>query len=194
MKTIYALLCIFLLTAPSVALAQKKVSAPKGQTDKQAEEKSASSLSKPDSSVPTKITSDDMAYDANKQVVVFSKNVTVNRPDFRITAQKLTVYMEKGEKKSEFAGMGAGDIERIVAEGNVRITRESKVGTCQKLTYNMKDDTLLMEGKPVLVDGKNSIAGAVIRHHIGANKSEVLGGKNQVEAVFSSDSETKGKP
>ncbi len=130
--------------------------------------------------VPTAIKADRMEYNADGQVVVFNGNVYVKRPDFELWSVKLTVYLDKSGKKSDeteaagAAGMQAGDIDRIVAEKDVRMKSNEKEGTCQKATYYVKTDKFVMEGSPLLKDkDKNNIGGTVITHYLKANRSDV---------------------
>ena len=114
---------------------------------------------KPAKNVETRITSDQLTYLAEKQLVIFDKNVHVVRPDIEIWADRITVYLKppkgdaqkkEGEKGGMPAGMAAGDVDRIVAERNVRMKSENRNGTCAKATYTMDDGVLLMEGDPRL--------------------------------------------
>ena len=76
-------------------------------------------------------------------------------------------------------------IKRIVAQGNVRIKADrDRSGTCGKATYEAKSDLLTLEGDPVLREGPNTIQGEVIKLYIEENRSEVIGGKKRVEAIF----------
>ena len=150
---------------------------------------------KPAKNVETSITSDQLTYLAEKQLVIFDKNVHVTRPDFEIWADRITVYLKPpkdngqkqgGEKGGMPAGMAAGDVDRIVAERNVRMKSENRSGTCAKATYAMDNGVLLMEGDPHLTDGENTVTGETIRYFTEENRSEVMGGaKKRVEAVFS---------
>lgn len=156
---------------------------------------------KPAKNVETRITSDQLTYLAEKQLVVFDKNVHVTRPDFEIWADRITVYLkppknggqkQDGDKGGMPAGMAAGDVDRIVAERNVRMKSENRNGTCAKATYTMDNGVLLMEGDPRLTDGENTVTGETIRYFTEENRSEVMGGsKKRVEAVFSG---SKGSP
>ena len=131
---------------------------------------------KPAKNVETRITSDQLTYLAEKQLVIFDKNVHVVRPDIEIWADRITVYLKppkgdaqkkEGEKGGMPAGMAAGDVDRIVAERNVRMKSENRNGTCAKATYTMDD-------------------GETIKYFTEENRSEVMGGsKKRVEAVFS---------
>ena len=68
---------------------------------------------KPAKNVETRITSDQLTYLAEKQLVIFDKNVHVVRPDIEIWADRITVYLKppKGDaqkKEGEKGGMPAG--------------------------------------------------------------------------------------
>lgn len=144
-------------------------------------------------SVKTKITSEELMYYPDKQLIIFNKNVHVQRPDVELTAKKLTIYLTPSKEKDAAAAnslpssLNTGEIKSIIAEDNVHITREKHIATCDKATYTQKTGILLLEGSPVLTDGENTITGDSIRYYTEENRSEVIGGKNKrIEAVFSS--------
>lgn len=132
--------------------------------------------------VPTTITSNRMEYDATAQTVLFLGDVHVKRPDFELWSEKMTVYLDNSGKKETEAsqnigGMEGGEIDRIVAEKNVRLKSENNTGTCDKATYYAKEDKFVMEGRPVLRDNKQSmVSGKSIIHYLSANRSQVVGG------------------
>ncbi|MFP4071067.1 MAG: LptA/OstA family protein [Desulfovibrionales bacterium] len=137
-----------------------------------------------ESDVPTDITSDRMNYQQDKQRIVFEGNVTVVRPDLNLWSDTLTVYFA-AQSAQGVQDDPAGDIEKIVAEGNVRIEREGRVGTCQVAVYDMIKQVIVMEGNPVLMDGKNRVQGQRITFYLADNRSEVTGGdKERVKARF----------
>lgn len=144
-----------------------------------------------------KVTSEKMTYSADGQTVVFTGNVVVKHPEADMWANKVTVYLQsdKNAKKSETTGneVSPGKIEKIVSEGNVRIKMEQdRRGTCDVATYTLKDELLVMTGSPQLSEGKNTIAGNVIKFWVKENRSEVLGSSNQpVEAIFSAPGKAK---
>lgn len=152
-----------------------------------------------DSKAPVRVTADTMTYEPDKNIVVFSGNVEVTRENFRMWSAKLTMYMKEqktsGENKetssanSGLDAMKAGDLDRIVAEKNVRFRMDTKSGTAQKATWLADKEELVLEGNPVLLDGQNSITGNRIRYFVKENRSQVEGGSGKrVEAVFSSNS------
>ncbi len=138
-----------------------------------------------DGKVPTSIRADGMEYNAGAQTVIFKGKVHVSRTDLELWADAITVYMKKSAEKAQHASaagdMAAGDIDRIVATGDVRMKSDNKTGQCQKATYYAKTGKFVMEGSPVLREGENSIRGATIVHYMTENRTEVQQG---VQAEF----------
>lgn len=138
--------------------------------------------------VPTKITSDNMIYSSGGSQVTFKGHVHVTRPDLEIWSEEMVVTLKQkpgGQQSSAALGGDPGEIEKIVALRKVRMLREGKEGFCDKATYMVDKDLLVMEEQPRLVDGKNTIQGKVIRLYLKDNRSEVEGStEKQVEAFF----------
>ncbi len=170
-----------------------------------ADARSGSAVRPARNDVPTAVKSDRMQYDAKGQVVVFEGTVYVQRPDFEMWADRITLHLKKKAARSGkdnaggdaaqggqsgqsgISGMDAGEIDRIVAERNVRMKRENRTGECEKATYTVDTAVLVMEGNPVLHEGDNSIKGEVITFYTRENRSEVRGSSTKrVQAVFTS--------
>ncbi len=161
----------------------------------------SSPLGRSDSHSPIRVTADSMTYEPDKNIVLFSGNVEVVRDDFRMWSAKLTMYMKarknaktdsKKNAKDGKDAMKTGDLDRIVAEKNVRFRMDTKSGTAQKATWLADKEELVLEGNPVLLDGRNSVTGKRIRYFVRENRSEVEGGTGRrVEAVFSSNGQGK---
>lgn len=153
---------------------------------------------RPAKDVETRITADKLTYSADKQQAVFESNVHVQRPDFQLWADRLTVHLKPAAKKDTAAAkgsipdsMGGGDLDKLVADRNVRMSAEGgRTGTCAKATYTASDGVLRMEGNPRVSDNENTITGEEILYYTQQNRSEVRGGKKRVEAVFSSPAKT----
>ncbi len=151
--------------------------------------------------LPTNITAQNMRYDANSQRVVFENAVKVRRPDFDLDSNKLTILFKKNSQKpanqeatdDPLSTMGAGDIDQLIAEGKVVMVRDGRTGTCSKVTYYVDKELIVMEGNPVLTEGKNSVSGQKINFYIRENRSEVIGGTNApVKVQFSSPKANEG--
>jgi lipopolysaccharide export system protein LptA len=132
------------------------------------------------SRLPVKITSDRMTYDEAGKVISFVGHVVANHGELTLWADKLSAFLASSTDK-KFA---ADSVDRIVAEGNVRAKKGTTEGTCGLLTYMVGPQLLKMERDPKLQDGPNSLTGEVINFHIKDDRSEVIGGKQRVKAVF----------
>lgn len=149
------------------------------------------------STIPTNIKADRMEYSAEKQTVIFYDNVHVIRSDFNMWSKKLIVYLDKEEAKQEddegnLGGMKAGDISKLVAEGDVVMKSQDKESHSSKATYTIKTDVLVLEGppNPWLKDKDNKISGQKIYHYMNDDRSEVHGG---VSASFTTLDKTPTK-
>jgi len=140
---------------------------------------------------PVRITSDKMVYNQAENSVVFQGNVHGTHTDMAIWAERITAFFadKKKAKDQKQQDKGPGDfgdsIERIVAEGNVRLVANKNEGACAKLTYLVSEGVIRMDGNPILREGQNTVRGDSIRFYIRENRSEVLSGdKRRVEAIF----------
>lgn len=145
----------------------------------------------------TRIVSEKMVYDAKKNLVVFEGKVHVTRPTMEIWSDLLTVALEDGGKKAaspgvssstDALGIGGGKVDRIIAEKNVRIKQDNKVGTCGRATYFVNEGRIVMEYNPVIVDNDNRISGKVITYDTETGRSLVTGAPDKpVEVLFSTE-------
>jgi len=139
---------------------------------------------------PVRITSDKMVYNQAENSVVFQGNVHGTHTDMAIWAERITAYFsDKKKNKDAKQDKGPGDfgdtIERIVAEGNVRLAANKNEGACGKLTYLVSEGVIHMDGNPILREGQNTVRGDSIKFYIRENRSEVLSGaQRRVEAIF----------
>lgn len=146
---------------------------------------------------PVRITSDKMVYSQTENAVIFIGNVHGAQADMAIWANKVTAYFSdknKTKDSKEHAAKDSGDkapgdfgdkIERIVADGAVRLVVGKNEGACNQLTYFVSDGVLRMEGNPILREGQNTVRGDIIKFYMRENRSEVLSGaQRRVEAIF----------
>ena len=107
--------------------------------------------------VTTEIYSNEAFFDSEKYIGTFSGRVIVKDPRFNIQADKLTIYLSKGETSG---------LEKAVAEGNVGVIRETpgeqgappsrSVGRADIAVYTAKDGNVEMKGTPRLQSGMNT--------------------------------------
>lgn len=149
---------------------------------------------------PVRVTSDKLTYKQAENAVMFEGNVHATHADMSLWANKLTAYFADKKKAAagkDQAGKEGGDfsdkIERIVAEGNVRMVSGKNEGFCGRLTYFVAENTLRMDDNPILREGANTVRGEIIKYFLKENRSEVLSGsQRRVEAIFQSGGNVPG--
>jgi lipopolysaccharide transport protein LptA len=107
--------------------------------------------------VTTEIYADDAFFDSTKNVGVFSGHVKVADPRFTLQAEKLTVYITKGENQG---------LEKAIAEGNVAVVRDRPdanggaptraVGRSDQATYIATTGNVELRGTPRVQEGVNT--------------------------------------
>ncbi len=153
--------------------------------------------------VPTKINADTMDYIADEDMIIFTGDVFIEREEFDLWADIVTIYLksdeaelseeatqnneENNEASVPLSGLQDGDIDRIVAENNVRFQYNTNTGSAERAIYEADLALLTMQVNPILKDGDNTITGEEIRYYLNENRSEVIGGTSRVEAIFSSE-------
>ena len=78
----------------------------------------APDLRRDNSSLPITIKSNDLAADNKGKTAVFSGKVVAKQGDVTIFCDRMTVYY----------GTTQGDVDKIEADGNVRIVQENRTG------------------------------------------------------------------
>jgi lipopolysaccharide transport protein LptA len=107
--------------------------------------------------ITTEIYADDAFFDSTKNVGIFSGHVKVADPRFNLQAEKLTVYITKGENQG---------LEKAVAEGNVAVVRDRPdpnggpptraVGRSDQATYMATTGDVELRGTPRVQEGVNT--------------------------------------
>jgi lipopolysaccharide transport protein LptA len=155
-------------TSPPASPAKKKEKA-KEQKQSPSENPLLSGMkgSQPSGPITTEIYADDAFFDSNKSMGVFSGHVKVADPRFTLQAEKLTVYITKGENQG---------LEKAIADGNVAVVRDRPdpnggpptraVGRSDQATYIATTGNVELRGSPRVQEGVNT--------HIGTSPDTVM--------------------
>jgi lipopolysaccharide transport protein LptA len=105
----------------------------------------------------TEIHADEAFFDSNKSMGIFSGHVKVADPRFNIQADKLTVFISKGENQG---------LEKAIAEGNVAVVRDRAdrnggtpnrtAGRAETATYTAASGNVELRGMPRVQQGLNT--------------------------------------
>jgi lipopolysaccharide export system protein LptA len=140
---------------------------------------------------PIVIKSNSLEFDHQRKMVTFSGNVDARREDWTIVCQKMVVYY--GEKSKEASQKESMKIEKIIAKGDVKITRSNGgLATAEEATYYWDEERVVLTGKPVVQQGADFVEGTMVTLLLKENRSLVEGsGDTRVRAVISPRSEKR---
>lgn len=131
---------------------------------------------------PVAVTADRLEADDLAHTLVFIGNAVATQDDVTIHGDRLTVNYT-GEER---------EIEKVVADGSVRIVQGTRVATGDKATLFHKEERIVLTGSPRVSDGENFVAGEEITLYLNDQRSVVKGGDGgRVNAVFAPKSEEK---
>jgi lipopolysaccharide export system protein LptA len=146
---------------------------------------------KTESTAEKKITiaADQLVVDREANTAEFAGNVNVTRTDGHLTADRLVVYYRNAARetpKENRSGDLNSGIDKMVAEGHVRIETPQIVAEAEKAVYRQSDRTIVLSGANARVSsGNNSVAGSSITLYIDKESISVVGDAHQrVEAIL----------
>jgi outer membrane protein assembly factor BamD len=119
-----------------------------------------------DSAYPIDITSDSVETFTKDNLILFKGNVVARQKDMVIYADSLeAVIIEDGK-----------GIEKVTADGRVKIQQGVRVASCQKAVFYNLDKRVVLTGDPKVWEGDNIVSGEEIIFDIEQNRVEVKGG------------------
>ena len=174
----------FLLIMVPLLFLISSLSSPAESEEKQAEANKESQIV---------IKADSLEIDDQKQIVIFTGNVDAREKDIVINCKKMVLYY-KDQSAQPVSGTGQVNIDRIIATGEVKITRpNSGLATAEKAVYYRNDEKVVLTGKPKVKQGNDFVQGSKITLFLKENRSIVEGSKNErVRAVYSPRSKKEG--
>ena len=139
------------------------------------------------------IKADSLEIDDKNQIVIFTGNVDAREKEFVIKCQKLVVYY-KDQSAQSASEPGEVNIDRIIATGDVKITRPNGgLATAEKALYYKNDEKLILTGKPKVKQGDDFVEGSKITLFLKENRSIVEGSKDdKVRAIYSPRNDKEG--
>jgi outer membrane protein assembly factor BamD len=137
-----------------------------------------------DSSYPIDITSDSVETFTKDNLILFKGNVMARQKDMVIYADTLeAVIIEDGK-----------GIEKVTADGRVKIQQGVRVASCQKAIFYNLDKRVVLTGDPKVWEGDNIVSGEEIIFDIEQNRVEVKGGasgRGKVRIIPQEETEKK---
>lgn len=133
---------------------------------------------------PISYSADNLEYmDGNRQLVL-TGNVDVVQDDSRLQSDKLTLFFKGGATGASNA-LGTGDIDKIIAEGQVFYVRPDQKARGDRAVYETASDSVTFTGNVVVATDENVIRGETLVLEISGGRTTIRPGSgNRVQGVF----------
>ena len=122
---------------------------------------------------PIFIEADRMSSTGKNNAVLFTGDVDAKQGDLRIRSDKMTVYYKQDEKKPADTTQ---QVEKLICEGNVEITRTDWLGTSDTMIYLSEKQQVVLTGNAKAWQDQNMVSGDKIIYYMDEGRSEVVGG------------------
>lgn len=121
---------------------------------------------------PMDITSDHLEVIDAENKAVFSGNVDAAQGDTRLRADQIEVFFSENSTSSAATG-GFGDVQRVLATGDVFYVTPSEVARGNRALYQITTETITMTGDVVLTRGENVITGSCLIANLTTGRSQI---------------------
>ena len=132
-----------------------------------------------------------MDLDIANNKATFLGNVLVDNPEMLITCRKMTIFLQEAEKKEkapektaktdEENPIGSKELSRIECSEDVVITRKAPLSNGEeqkafagKAVYDVKENSITLLEKPLVIKGKSRVRGEIITLHLESERVEVV--------------------
>jgi len=133
-----------------------------------------------------RITADKLFAEIDAGVIEFVGNVKATQSETVITADRLKIFYHPDAIKGETTAIEPVSIEKIIANGHVKINYNNIIAETDEAEYTMKSEVLVLKGEQSKVTQKGrSITGTKFTLHRSDGKITVeSSAKQRVKAVF----------
>jgi lipopolysaccharide export system protein LptA len=114
-------------------------------------------IDKSGKSTPVAVTSPRLAYSDSERRIVLDGGVAAKGSDVTMTARQMNVFLRSHAQSASGTDSAApGQIDKIVADGNIVITQPSRRATGERLEYLAADDKFILTGgSPSIFDAEH---------------------------------------
>ena len=137
-------------------------------------------------SEPIRITADTLVTDNKARSAHFSGHVTAEQGDTQVTCDDLRIFFKPNSGQD---ATDTNNIERLEADGHVRIVFDNKLAVSNHAVYVIDERKLMLEGPGSKVtSGEDEITGTRITFYRNDGRMSLEGDdKSRVKAIIHSD-------
>jgi lipopolysaccharide export system protein LptA len=125
--------------------------------------------------------------------VLLIGNVDIQQGTARLRADTVTIIFS-GKTGGETAGVGSGfgQIQTMIAEGNVFYVTPEMKAKGDRGVYDAAVDTITMTGNVALMRERDVAEGQILKLEVGKRRTTLDGGTGRTRMVIESDKDTAG--
>lgn len=133
---------------------------------------------------PVSYSADNLEYFDGERRLVLTGDVDIVQNDARLRADRITLFFS-GSGAARGAGLGSGDIHRMIAEGEVYYVRPAQSARGNRAVYEVANDSVTFTGNVVVASDENVIRGETLVLEIGSRRTTIRPQAGQrVRGVF----------
>lgn len=139
---------------------------------------------------PVAYSADNLQYFDNEHRLVLSGNVDIVQNDAHLRANQITLFFSRSSapaagQNGGGGGLGSGDIQRMLAEGDVYYVRPQQSARGDRADYETSTDSVTFSGNVVVASEENVIRGETLVLQIGSRQTTIRPQNGQrVRGVF----------
>jgi lipopolysaccharide export system protein LptA len=149
---------------------------------------------------PVSYSADNLEYFDAERRLVLTGDVDIVQNDARLRSDRLTLFFsgsggapapaagaanQPAAASNAPGGLGSGDIERMIAEGEVYYVRPQQSARGNRAVYDVANDSVTFTGNVVVASTDNVIRGETMVLQIGTRRTTIRpGGSGRVRGVF----------
>jgi lipopolysaccharide export system protein LptA len=137
---------------------------------------------------PVSYSANNLEYFDSERRLVLVGDVDIVQNDARLRADRITLFFSEssgGATAGGQQGLGSGDIERMIAEGEVFYIRPAQDARGDRAVYDVRQDSVTFSGNVIVMSEENVIRGETLVLHISSRQTVIRPQAGQrVRGVF----------
>jgi lipopolysaccharide export system protein LptA len=134
---------------------------------------------------PVSYSANNLEYFDSERRLVLVGDVDIVQNDARLRADRITLYFSGSSGGQTQQGLGSGDIERMIAEGEVFYIRPQQDARGDRAVYDVRQDSVTFSGNVIVMSQENVIRGDTLVLNISSRQTVIRPQPGQrVRGVF----------
>jgi lipopolysaccharide export system protein LptA len=134
---------------------------------------------------PVSYSADNLEYFDGERRLVLTGDVDIVQNDARLRADRITLFFSQSTGGGESQGLASGDIQRMIAEGEVYYVRPAQSARGNHAVYEVASDSVTFSGNVVVASDENVIRGETLVLQIGSRRTTIRpDASGRVRGVF----------